>query len=199
MPNLLRMGPGMRKPPAKPRAPVHIAAQRRPTFTDGSCPVCDRRESVTRTLPDTQRQVLNLVCPSGAVRGSCSRASLVALRPSACGQVAVAVRLIGPASQPAGGAHIRDGACALGPCPWEVPMQSPKPKAARRFPVPYGFRQYHYNTFKWGFPGSKSWIRPCGGAGGSPTCIPDASPQRSVPTFGPAGIYVAESRGRGRW
>ena len=43
----------------------------------------------------------------------------------------VAVRQGIPAFQPAGGAHIRDGACALGPCPWEVPMQSPKPKAAR--------------------------------------------------------------------
>ena len=43
----------------------------------------------------------------------------------------VAVRYSMPAFQPAGGAHIRDGASALGPCPWEVPMQSPKPKAAR--------------------------------------------------------------------
>ena len=46
----------------------------------------------------------------GAVRGSCSHVLLLAERLSACGQLAVAVRLIGPASQPAGGAHIRDDA-----------------------------------------------------------------------------------------
>ena len=107
------------------------------------CPACRAVLAIRR--PRLLRLGRGMIMPPasaegvGAVRGSCSRASLVALRLSACGQLAVAVRLIGPASQPAGGAHIRDGACALGPCPWEVPMQSPKPKAARRFPVPYGF------------------------------------------------------------
>ena len=148
----------------------------------------------------------------GAARGACTRATPGSWRPSALclRTVAVAVRQGIPAFQPVSGAHIRDGACALGPCPWEVPMQSPKPKAARRFPVPYGFRRYHYNTFKWDIVGHL-WrgqqcpylpdreIRHRRGADGVPACSYSTSPQRSVPTFGPAGIYVAGSRGRGRW
>ena len=122
----------------------------------------------------------------------------------------VAVRYSMPASQPAGGAHIRDGACALGPCPWEVPMQSPKPKAARRFPVPYGFRRYHYNTFKWDIVGHL-WrgqqcpylpdreIRHRRGADGVPACSYSTSPQQSVPTFGSISICAAESHGPVRW
>lgn len=107
------------------------------------CPACRAVLAIRR--PRLFRLGRGMIMPPasaegvGAVRGSCSHVLLLAERLSACGQLAVAVRLIGPASQPAGGAHIRDGACALGPCPWEVPMQSPKPKAARRFPVPYGF------------------------------------------------------------
>lgn len=58
---------------------------------------------------------------------------------------------------------------------------------------------YYYSTFKWGFPGSKSWIRPCGGAGGSPTCILGASPPRSLPTADRGCTAAAGSRGRGGW
>lgn len=88
------------------------------------CPACRAVLAIRR--PRLFRLGRGMIMPPasaegvGAVRGSCSHVLLLAERLSACGQLAVAVRLIGPASQPAGGAHIRDGAYALGPCPWSL-------------------------------------------------------------------------------